>query len=79
MLSKLASIVTKCRQTVESRLHNLVKRDSTSILFNIAEIQTVAHLIANPEILNYILFCGYDKLLEYSAAENELIVSKFTV
>jgi hypothetical protein len=70
LLARVASMVTKCRQTVESRLNGLVRKDSSSIVYSIAEICSVAHLIVNPEVINHILFCGYERILQYSAVDN---------
>lgn len=77
MLAKVASMVTKCRHVIETKLNGLVRKDSQSIVYSLAEICSVAHLITNPDVINHTLFCGYEQLLQYSATTNEVTVDRF--
>lgn len=67
---------TKYRQSIESRLFSLVKKDLTSITYSTSEINSVCHLITNPELLNHLLFSCYDRMVTYSAVRNEVTLRR---
>lgn len=69
--------MTKHRQSIDHRLQHLVRRDINSILFNIAEIHSVARLITNIDTLYFITYCPYDSIVELSAISNELTFVRY--